>query len=350
MKLYYLISYFLYLFSFSTNAQGTSISEEKFISIGGIEQWITIKGEDRSKPVILFLHGGPGSTMSQYQDTVYGYWKEDFILVQWDQRGAGRTFGPTAPLELSEDYLIKNPLTVEQMTNDGIELSQYLIKYLGKKKIILIGTSWGSILGIKMASKNPDIFYAYIGHSQFVNFSKNIDYAYLKVLEMARNAQDEESIKKLETLGKPPFDRARNTGQFLRIVKKYERENSVPAPDNWWKLAPEYDNAKDSSHRYTGDDYSFINLVGDDKLSIKSMVAEIDFNSDNLIFNIPIYLVQGDQDILTSKELNKPYFDKIKAPNKNYFLLDGAGHGHNQAVVDTQYKIVKEYISPLIQE
>ncbi len=350
MKTDNLITIFICLISFSTNAQTTSIYEEKFVSIGGIEQWITIKGEDRSKPVILFLHGGPGSTMSQYEDAIYGYWEKEFILVQWDQRGAGRTFGRTAPTELSEDYLIENPLTVEQMTDDGIELSEYLIKYLGKQKIILIGTSWGSILGTKMALKNPNLFNAYVGHAQFVNFSKNIDYAYQKVFEMAENEGDEVSIQKLESLGKPPYDMARNTGQFLRIVKKYESENSVPAPDNWWKLAPEYDNEKDNNDRYSGDDYSFINFAGHEKHGIKSMVANVDFNKDVLEFKIPIYFVQGEQDILTSKELNKPYFDKIKAPKKEYFLLPGAGHGHNQSVVDTQFRIVKEYISPSIHK
>src|SRR5690606_27260779 len=160
-----------------TIAQKKSIHEEKFISIGGIEQWITIKGDDVTKPIILFIHGGPGSTMSQYDDTMYGAWEKDFILVNWDQRGAGKTYGYNAPEELDEDYLMENQLTVEQMTNDGIEVTKYIIEYLKKEKVILVGTSWGSILGVKMALNNPELFYAYIGHAQFVSFSKNIDYS-----------------------------------------------------------------------------------------------------------------------------------------------------------------------------
>jgi hypothetical protein len=107
------------------------IAEEKFILINGIEQWVTIKG-DKSKPVILFLHGGPGSPMSPYSDNVYKEWEKDFIIVQWDQRGTARTFGRTAPAELTPEYLQSNPLTIEQMAADGIELSKYLIKHLGK--------------------------------------------------------------------------------------------------------------------------------------------------------------------------------------------------------------------------
>ncbi len=336
---------FLLIFVAFSHAQNKSISEEKYVTIGGIEQWITIKGKDISKPVILFIHGGPGSTMSQYDDAMYGAWEKDFILVHWDQRGAGRTYGRNAPKELNEDYLIENPLTVEQMTNDGIELTKYLIDHLNKKKVILIGTSWGSILSVKMSLKNPALFYAYIGHAQFVNFSENIGYAYTKVLEMAENNKDNEAIELLGSLGKPPYDNAKNYGQLLRIIKKYERENSQPAPDTWFKLATEYENEKDSKDRYEGDDYSFINLVGHKKLGIKSMVSDVDFKSNELAFKIPVYFIQGAADILTSEAINRTYFDKITAPKKEYFLIPNAAHGFNQAVIDKQYEIVSRYIS-----
>jgi pimeloyl-ACP methyl ester carboxylesterase len=75
------------------------------------------------------------------------------------------------------------------------------------------------------------------------------------------------------------------------------------------------------------------------------MVSDIDFNKNGLEFNIPVYLIQGEEDILTSKEINKHYFDKINAPKKEYFLLSGAGHGYNQAIIDKQYQILKEYLS-----
>jgi len=336
---------FLFLSTTFTNAQTKSIKEEKFVSIGGIEQWITIKGEDRNKPVILFIHGGPGSTMSQYEDVIYGDWEKDFILVNWDQRGAGRTYGRNVPTEINEEYWIENPLTVEQMTKDGIELTKYLINHLKKKQVILVGTSWGSILGTEMALGSPELFYAYVGHAQFVNFSENINYAYQKVYKMAKNAKDIDAINKLESFGPPPYSNAKIYGQLIRVVKKYERKNSTPEPDTWFKLAPAYDNEKDSKHRYDGDDYSFIHFVGHEKLRIKSMVSEIDYNHSGLKFTIPIYLIQGQEDILTSKEINKPYFDKIDAPKKEYFLLPDAAHGHNQSVIDKQYQVVTKYIS-----
>lgn len=313
------------------------IAEEKFILINGIEQWVTIKG-DKSKPVILFLHGGPGSPMSPYSDNIYKEWEKDFIIVQWDQRGTARTFGRTAPPELTPEYLRSNPLTIEQMTADGIELSAYLIKHLGKKKIILFGTSWGSALGVKIVTKRPDLFYAYVGHSQIVNPSDDLP-MYNKVYQMAVNGNDTASLKILNSIGKPPYDKARNVGLLLRVVKRYESANSTPAPENWFIPAAAYDNAKDEQNRSDGDDYSFVNYVGDSRLGVQSMRAKINFINDNVEFKIPIYIIQGEADLLTPKESTKDYFNKIKAPKKEYYLLPESAHGFNVPVVETQYKI-----------
>ncbi len=323
------------------------ILEEKYISINGIDHWVTIKGNP-SKPIVLFLHGGPGSVLSPYADAIYDDWKKDFILIQWDQRGAGRTFGRSAPTELSLAYFESNPLTLEQMVSDGIELSEYLIKHLGKQKIILFGTSWGSVLGTKMAIQRPDLFYAYIGHAQVVNPTEGFNYAYQKVSELTQIEKDTISIQKLKTIGKPPYNNAKNYGQLLRIVKKYERDNSIPAPATWWKLPPEYDNENDIRNRYLGDDYSFASYVGHKALGIQSMSSEINFMKSGLNFKIPVFLIQGEKDILTPKEITTAYFDKINTPNKAYFLLPDAAHGFNESVINTQYKILKKYIAPLI--
>lgn len=344
MKYICLTVLMFFITSLSLIAQTKAINEAQFVSIGGIEQWVTVEGADRTRPVILFLHGGPGSTMTPYDDNIYGYWKKDFVLVNWDQRGAGRTFGRNAPENVNEDYWIENPLTVEQMTADGVELSKYLIKRLGKKRIIIIGTSWGSILGARMALSRPDLFYAYIGHAQIVNPAKGFENAYHMVSKMAKDANDQASLDKLESVGVPPYGDAKKDGILLRVVKKYERENSTPAPDSWWKLAPAYDNEKDAKDRYDGDDYSFINFAGHQKMGIRSMAASVDFMKDGLHFRIPVYFIQGEEDIVTTKEATKEYFNKLKAPQKKYFLLPGAAHGHNQSVVDTQYRIVKSLI------
>lgn len=321
------------------STQKSKVFEEKFVQVNGIEHWVTIKGES-TKPVILFLHGGPGSPISPYTDNLFKDFENDFIIVQWDQRGTGKTFGKYAPEELTPQYLKENTLTVDLMATDGIGLSEYLIKHLGKKKVILFGTSWGSALGVKMATKRPDLFYAYVGHSQIVNPTIDLDF-YNKVYKTAEDKNDKVALETLNIIGKPPYDRAKKTGQLLRILKKYEAENSIPAPKSWFVVSPAYDNERDNQNRSDGDDYSFVNYTGDTKLGVPSMSATINLIKDNLDFEIPIYLIQGNEDILTPKEKTKNYFDKIKAPEKKYYLLPKTAHGFNLSVLETQYKIFK---------
>ncbi|QHL86841.1 alpha/beta fold hydrolase [Nibribacter ruber] len=344
MKATLLLFLFYALFSYKVDAQTKGIHEENYLTLGGIEQWVTIHGEDKTKPIVLFLHGGPGSTMSQYDDAMYGSWKNDFVLVYWDQRGAGRTFGKNAPDSVTEDYWMENPLTLEQMTKDGIELSEYLIKHLGQKKTMLVGTSWGSILGAKMALTRPDLYAAYVGHSQVVNHAEGFKNAFQKVSILAQQANDQEALTQLQALGLPPYEDARKAGQLMRIIKKYEKLQAVPAPSTWWKVRQEYDNEKDAQDRYNGDDYSFLYSAGHKKMGIKSMMAGVDFMKDGLIFQVPVTFIQGEVDILTAPELTRAYYEKVKAPKKDFVLVPGAAHGHNQAVIDAQYVAVKKLL------
>lgn len=315
------------------------IHEEKFILVNDIEQWVTIHG-DRNKPVILFLHGGPGSPISPYSANLYKSWEKDFIIVQWDQRGTGKTFGRTAPEELTPEYLKANPLTVEQMVADGTKLSEHLLKYLNKKKIILFGTSWGSALGVKIVTTRPELFYAYIGHSQITNPDDDLT-LYNKVYRLAEKNKDTTSLDILNTAGLPPYTAAKNIGKLFRVVKKYEGLTSTPAPDSWFILSTAYDNTKDNQHRSDGDDYSFVNYVGDEKLGVTAIRATINLAKDNVEFKIPVYFIQGAEDLLTPEEATKKYFESIKAPVKKYFLLPKTAHGFNSAVLDTQYNICK---------
>src|SRR5690606_12193059 len=149
------------------------------------------------------------------------------------------------------------------MVNDGIELAEYLTKRLGKQKIILFGTSWGSALGARMAFERPDLFHAYIGHSQLVNPSEDNELTYQKLLRLVQENQDVTSLQVLDSIGPPPYDRARTMGRFIRVVKKYEQKHSAGFPEEWIDISPEYRDQKDARNRAEGDDYSFLNYAGD---------------------------------------------------------------------------------------
>ena len=128
--------------------------------IGGIDQWIEIMGTNKSNPVLLILHGGPGSTWDPFSD-LFQDWESHFTMVYWSQRGAGKTYRKTGPS-------IAATMTIDRMVDDGIEVAEYLKSHLGKDKVILLGHSWGTVLGIKMIQKRPELFSAYIGTGQEV--------------------------------------------------------------------------------------------------------------------------------------------------------------------------------------
>jgi len=325
------------VFSQIQKIKDSIINEEKFIEINGIEQWISIKGNS-TKPIILFLHGGPGSPLSPYSETIYKKIEKEYLIVHWDQRGTGKTFGKIAPEELTPEFLKENPLSIELMTKDGLEIVNYVLKTLNKRKLILFGTSWGSLLGIKMIAKNPELFYAYVGHSQIVQAF--IDDAFYKRIEnIAKKRKDTDALNILKKIGNAPFERARDSGKFIKIIKTFEKLNTKAAPNNWYISTENYNSKIDEKNRNDGDDYSFINFVGDKKLEIKSMSENVDLIKENNIFEIPIYFIQGNEDILTSKESTKKYFHKIKSPKKKYYLVNKAGHEFNTTIIETQIRI-----------
>ena len=158
---------------------------------------------------------------------------------------------------------------------------------------------------------------------------------------MAQQDNDQPSLKVLDELGLPPYDKARNVGKLFKVVKKYEKAHSEPPPADWFTEATSYDNEKDNLNRELGDDYSFVHFVGDKQLGVKSMRATVNFMQSSLQLKLPVYIMQGEHDLLTPKEKTTTYFNKLQAPKKQFFLMQTAAHGFNKEVVDTQYKIFK---------
>src|SRR5436190_4073833 len=161
-----------------------AIDEAKYVQVGGIEQWITIRGEDRKNPVLLFLHGGPGDATNPWGYAGFRSWLKHFTVVQWDQRGAGRTLGKNGPS-------LAPTITIDRMAQDGIELTELLRKTLQKEKIVLVGHSWGSILGVFMVKARPDLFHAFVGTGQVADPAKNYAVAYDALLKKAERLGDQ---------------------------------------------------------------------------------------------------------------------------------------------------------------
>jgi len=165
-----------------------------FVPLGGIDQWISIRSENRANPVLLVVHGGPGEAQWP-QAEVYRPWEKAFIVVQWDQRGAGHTFGR---------YGIKTPdVSLDRISKDGVKLAEYLCRELGKKKIIVLGHSWGSLVATHMVQMRPDLFAAYVGTGQVASWMAMVNIQYDLLLAKAHKDKNQATVKELEAIRRP---------------------------------------------------------------------------------------------------------------------------------------------------
>lgn len=318
-------------------AANSSIDVAQFAPIGGIEQWITIRGDRCDNPVILFLHGGPGNTLSPFAGSIYGAWEKSFTLVQWDQRGAGRTFGRNPSQG-------ESALTVERMADDGVQVAQYVATRLGQKKVILMGSSWGSILGIHMIRSAPALFHAYLGSAQVVSSRSNQGSSYAAVLALARAAEDAKTVSALEALGPPPWENPRNFGILRRAVRAYEAKVTDPPPGSWWAPAAEYATPQAQADYEAGEEYSFLQFVG---MKGDGMFSTVDLPALGREFEVPLFIVHGAEDLLALTDDARRYFDSLAAPRKEFVSVPRAGHDPNQAYVDAQFAVLTEKILPL---
>jgi pimeloyl-ACP methyl ester carboxylesterase len=283
--------------------------------------------------VVLFLHGGPGNTLTPFAEAIYGRWAEDFTLVHWDQRGAGRTFGRSRP---PEDAV----LDVQQMAQDGIAVAEYVAALLAKKRVILTGGSWGSVLGVHMAKARPDLFHAYVGVSQLVNKVENQASSYSRMLALAAAAKDDTTIAALEAIGAPPWRNPRHPGVLRRAARAYEAKAVTPAPADWWIRSPAYKTEEAILEYEAGEDFSFLQFVG---LDDDGMFSTIDLAKLGLKFAIPVYIIQGAEDLVTTEDVTRRYFERIKAPKKKLVIVARAGHDPNEAIVAAQYRVLRKY-------
>lgn len=147
------------LFSARTYAQSRAVNESGFIPIGGIDQWISIRGQNAHNPVVVFLHGGPTEAQSPLL-AEFRHWKHAFTVLNWDQRGSGRTFGTygaaTPGMETPQ-------AAFDRLTEDAIEVAEYARRRLRKRKAILVGQFWGAAFGLRVVKERSDLFYPYVG-------------------------------------------------------------------------------------------------------------------------------------------------------------------------------------------
>lgn len=284
-------------------AAPNAISEEAFVTIGGIEQWISIRGQSRDNPVILVLHGGPGVSNAPFAPA-FVPWEKDFTLVAWDQRGAGRTFGRNGPEGTGT-------LSIDRLTQDGIELTEHLRSHLKKDRIIVFALSFGSVIGLKMVHARPDLFAAYVGSGQFVNAADGDALGYQMTLAQARAIGNSEAIKALEAMGPPPWPdvktRSAAKGWATRMTKADDPASKMNVMA-MLKALPDYSEA-DLKNLAAGMAFSTEPLVRD--------AMSFDARALGSRFPIPAFIFQGEDDLNTPTPLVQRWFANLNAPATN---------------------------------
>jgi proline iminopeptidase len=278
------------------NASATlqPIDEEGFVRIGGIDQWVAIRGRDRSRPAILFLHGGPCDAQSPHL-SLFAPWEERYIVAQWDQRGSGKTFtknGPSTP-----------DMTFEQITRDAIEVTQDVLTRLGRRKLILVGHSWGALLGLHVVRLRPDLFQAFVGTGQPVNARDIVERMRSSAILRAQKAGNTEAAAKLQRLD--ALDLVSDMNNFVGLlVNRTEPFIS-------------------SDQRYIATPTAFPNDFCESKLN-PTLVSE-DARSGGDKLPVPFFVIQGRDDNRTPPEAAREFVELVHAPAKGYTAIDG-GH------------------------
>lgn len=286
------------------------IDEASYVSIGGIEQWVTVRGQDRANPVLLFVHGGPGDVTNPWTFAIFAPWERYFTVVQWDQRGAGRTLRKTGPA-------VAPTMTLDRMTQDGVELAEYLRHHLGKEKIIVVGHSFGTIFALRMVRARPDLFYAYVGTGQVADEARNYSVAYDALLKKAQVTGNRQALDELKAVGPPPYPSGEGYQVQRKWANRFEGADAfLPGTIGQTLLAPggSVEDVNDSADGQI--------LSGERLVSHSRSLTAKDLGLD---FAVPMFFFEGTEDFTTPTALARQYLASLQAPRKEFVPIEG-GH------------------------
>jgi pimeloyl-ACP methyl ester carboxylesterase len=294
---------------------GGGINELTQVELGGLRQWISIRGTDAGNPVLLFLHGGPGSAnLAKLRMQCPGL-EEHFVVVNWDQRGSGKTH----TLRMGE-----SGLTLEQLREDARQLVKYLRERFGGRKIYLMGFSWGTALGLMTVRDHPEDFLGYIGVSQVVNYAEGERLSLEYVRRIARETDNRKAVDELERID-PAY---RSDDWYAQLM----RERS------WLlKFGGVYHTADNYRHELKmllgASEYSFLDFawwpMGSD-LSLRTLWPELmnlNFFKSAPRIGVPVYFLEGRLDANAPSGLAQEYFDRLLAPHgKRWIWFEKSAH------------------------
>ena len=287
----------------------TGIAEGRYVRAGGVDQWIQLRGEDRSNPILLLVSGA-GVPMEPYTPLLRA-WERHFTVVLWDRRDVGRTRGRNGKAG-------SDAWTFGTLADDGIDIVEFLCRHLDQDKVVLVGHSQGSIVGVTMARRRPDLFHAYVGTAQLADMARNEPRTYELALDRARAAGNSRALRGLERVP-PPYRDYRSWMGKQRWSLTTDPETSA-----WQKAAfatvafwPGYGFAD-----------IYRSLLGILFMPPQIFTGTMACTPETLgtRFEVPVLMLHGDDDCQTLPSLAEQYFAAIEAPAKEFVRLPDTGH------------------------
>ncbi len=291
-----------------------AIASLEKVTINDSDQWITIRGQNKENPVLLFLSGGPGGSQLVTERRALGKLEESFVVVNWDQPGAGKSY----------NAVDQKALTVDRYVNDGLALAAYLRDRFQKEKIFLLGESWGSALGVWMIQKEPDLFYAFARTGQMVAFLENDLKCYQFAIDQARERGDTKKIQALEKQGPPPYygkGTALKESAFLLETFRYMNADPNISDDGFNTLQD-----------LAGHEYGLLDKVNWFRGLLYTLdivypqLWEVDFRIQAPALEIPVYFLIGRHDVNSPPDLTEAYYQILQAPKKELIWFERSGH------------------------
>lgn len=320
-KLFFVLSLFALTSCDEEAVSVGSINESKMLDINGTKQFVMIRGANANNTVLLHLHGGPGVSelggLRKYNRDL----EKDFTVVYWDQRAAGKSFVANSPA---------SEIKVSKYVEDVDVLAKYLKKRLNVNKILLVGHSWGSRLGILAAQKYPEHFSALVTTGQEVAAADGELQSYEYTLAKAKEFKVDSMVQQLQFIGPPkggnyatmyPFPEAFSIQKFFLLELNRKIYDGISVEDLYanFQESDEY-TAQDKENYLVAADFTNLHIANDPDFN------NFDFRKQFLTFKIPVFFFSGKYDYINPTPLAKEYYELLKAPKKQYVLFENSGH------------------------
>ncbi|GGP25289.1 alpha/beta fold hydrolase [Silvimonas amylolytica] len=300
-----------------TDQQGAvipgSIASLEAIQLGGVRQWILIRGKSMTNPILLKLHGGPGQ--AEMATVAFNRQLEDeFVVVEWDQRGAGKSADAINP---------ERAMTTDQFVQDTHELTRLLLQRFHQRQLILVGHSWGSIIGLLAVQKYPQDYQAFVSTGQIVSFSQGMAVSYAFLLDEAKRRGNTEALDQLSQIGPPPYQGPDSKSRRDVYEKWLGHFGAL------WHGNTGFDRV---GWMISSVEYAWPEKLAFERAAERSFdlllpqLATTDLATTVPKVDVPVYFAVGRYDHLAPYEISQAYFTHLQAPAKTWVWFENSAH------------------------